>query len=204
MPKKPAKLRPDVAETGDSKLMVSWFVGPRSPASAQAFMEDVAGRLANRVQITTDGLKWYLHAVEGAFGWNGAGCAMLEKIYGQGPEGTRRYSPPVCIAAERKWGMGNPDMEKVSTSYVERSNVSMRMGMRRFTRLTNAFSKKAENHAHAVSLDFMHYNFCRPHTTLTKARGGIKVTPAMAAGVTDHVWTVEHILELMDPDRLLH
>jgi hypothetical protein len=113
---------------------------------------------------------------------------------------TRRYSPAYCTGVEKVWVMGKPDMEKLSTSYVERANLTMRMGMRRFTRLTNAFSKKAENHAHAVSLHFMHYNFCRTHTTLTKAAKGIKTTPAMAAGVTDHVWTVEEILEKMDPN----
>ena len=165
----------------DTKLMVSWLVGPRTLATAQAFMGDVAARLANRVQLTTDGLRVYLQAVEGAFGWNGVDFAILDKIYGPEPEGARRYSPGVCIGAEKKSVMGNPDPARVSTSYVERSNLSMRMGMRRFTRLTNGFSKKAENHAHAVSLYFMHYNFCRPHATLTKAAGGIHTTPAMAA-----------------------
>lgn len=188
----------------DSKLAVSWLVGPRTPETAQSFMQDVAHRLANRVQLTTDGHQMYLTAVEKAFGWNGVDYAMLVKTYGSNDvEGTRRYSPAICTGATKEWIMGAPETSKVSTSYVERSNLTMRMGMRRFTRLTNAFSKKAENHAHAVSLHFMHYNYCRPHTTLTKAAGGIKTTPAMAAGVTDHVWTVEEILGLMDPSRLL-
>jgi hypothetical protein len=119
-------------------------------------------------------------------------------------ERERRYSPAVGTGAQKMPVMGNPDMDKVSTSYVERSNLSMRMGMCRFTRLTNGFSKKAENHAHAVSLFFMFYNYCKPHMTLTKAAGGIKRTPAMAAGLTEHVWTVEEILEKMSPDYLLH
>lgn len=189
----------------DSKLMVSWLVGSRTPETAQAFMQDVAARLANRVQLTTDGHHMYFTAVEKAFGWNGADYAMLVKTYGTNEaEGTRRYSPAICTGATKQWVMGAPVTENVSTSYVERSNLSMRMGMRRFTRLTNAFSKKAENHAHAVSLYFMHYNFCKAHGTLTKAAGGVKQTPAMAAGLTDHVWTVEEILEKMSPEFLLH
>lgn len=190
----------------DSKLAVSWLVGPRNPVSAKEFMEDVAARLANRVQLTTDGHQMYLTAVEKAFGYNMVDYAMLIKNYGQSPdnEGQRRYSPAICTGTVKHRIMGNPDIEKVSTSYVERANLTMRMQMRRFTRLTNAFSKKAENHAHAVSLHFMHYNYCRPHTTLTKAAGGVKTTPAMAAGVADHVWTIEEILGLMDPTRLLH
>jgi IS1 family transposase len=189
----------------DSKLAVSWFVGPRSQESAGAFMRNVASRLAHRVQLTTDGIHMYLTAVENAFGWNGTDFAQLVKVYGPAPETTaqRRYSPAECIGAEKHRVMGNPDMEKVSTSFVERSNLTMRMQMRRFTRLTNAFSKKAENHAHAVSLHFMFYNYCRPHLTLTKAKKGIKTTPTMACGLTDHVWTVEEILGLMDPTRLL-
>ena len=189
----------------DSKLAVSWLVGPRTPETAQAFMQDVADRLANRVQMTTDGHHMYLTAVEKAFGWNGVDYAQLVKSYGSpnDAESTRRYSPAICTGAEKHWVMGAPETAKVSTSYVERANLTTRMSMRRFTRLTNAFSKKAENHAHAVSLHFMYYNYCRAHTTLTKAAGGIKTTPAMAAGVADHVWTVEEILALMDPSRLL-
>ena len=145
----------------------------------------------------------YFKAVERAFGWNGVDYAMLVKIYGQSVEGRRRYSPPVCIGAEKTWVMGNPAPEDISTSFVERQNLTMRMGIRRFTRLTNAFSKKAENHAHAVSLHFMFYNFCRSHTTLARARGGYLTTPAMAAGLAQHPWTIEEICWLLDPNRLL-
>lgn len=189
----------------DTKLMVSWLVGARSPENAIAFMQDVAARLTNRVQLTTDGHGMYLTAVRSAFEFARVDYAMLVKTYGQpeGVEGQRRYSPPVCTGAEKVRLIGRPDKELVSTSYVERQNLTMRMQMRRFTRLTNAFSKKAENHAHAVALHFMHYNFCRAHATLTKAAKGVHTTPAMAAGVTDRVWTVEDLLELMDPNRPL-
>jgi IS1 family transposase len=192
-----------VALCADTKLAVSWLVGPRSPKSADEFMADLRSRLSERVQLTTDGLSAYQPAVEKAFGWNGTDYAMLVKTYSNQPDGThqRRYSPGVCTGAVKSPIMGNPDIALVSTSYVERQNLTMRMQSRRFTRLTNAFSKKAENHAHAVSLHFMFYNYCRPHTTLTKANGGIKMTPAMAAGVTDGVWTVEDVLNLMDPTQ---
>lgn len=189
----------------DSKLMIAWLVGPRTPASAHAFMQDVAGRLKNRVQLTTDGHHMYLTAVEKAFGYNSVDFAQLVKTYGatleEGP--SRKYSPMVCTGAVKERIMGKPIEKLVSTSYVERANLTMRMQMRRFTRLTNAFSKKAENHAHAVSLHFMFYNFCRPHTALTKARRGIHTTPAMAAGVATHVWTVEEILDRMNPKNVL-
>lgn len=190
----------------DSKLMISWLVGARTGEATREFMADLAPRLANRVQLTTDGLPWYPRAVEEAFGWNGCDYAQIKKEYGtthEGPTGGR-YSPsPVVVGVEKVTVMGNPDEAKVSTSYVERSNLTIRMGNRRFTRLTNAFSKKAENHAHAVSLMFFFYNYCRPHMTLTKNSGGIKTTPAMAAGISNHVWTVEEMLEIMRPDRLL-
>ena len=190
----------------DSKLMLLWLVGERTPQNAYAFMQDVAARLANRVQLTTDGHSMCLTSVEGAFGYHGVDYAMIVKSYGLasevGPQ--RRYSPMVCTGATKERKLGNPDEALVSTSYVERANLTMRTQMRRFTRLTNGFSKKAENHAHAVSLYFMFYNYCRPHTTLTKAAKGIKTTPAMAAGVTDRVWTVEDMLTRMDPDRPLH
>ena len=184
----------------DSKLMISWLVGERNTENATDFMRDVASRLANRVQLTTDGHPMYLPAVERAFGWAKVDYAMLIKSYGQpeGQEGQRRYSPPVCTGARKHWVMGKPDEALVSTSYVERSNLTLRIQQRRHTRLTNAFSKKAENHAHAVSLYFMHYNFCRVHQTLTKGRKGIHTTPAMAAGITDRVWKVEDVLALMD------
>jgi len=190
----------------DTKLAVSWLVGPRNGVSARAFMYDLASRLSNRVQLSTDKLNWYRAAVEEAFGWNGTDYAMISKTFGNAGDerGRGRYSPSsVVVEVEKVPVMGTPDISRVSTSYVERGNLTMRMNMRRFTRLTNGFSKKALNHAHAVSLHFMFYNYCRPHTTLTKAAKGIKTTPAMACGLTDHVWTVEEILERMDPARLL-
>jgi IS1 family transposase len=190
----------------DTKLIFSWLVGSRTNESAKRFVKDVASRLANRVQLTTDGHPMYLTAVENAFGWAMVDFAQLVKTYGVSDEGEsqKRYSPAICTGAVKNPIMGRPDMDKISTSYVERANLTMRMQMRRFTRLTNAFSKKAENHAHAVSLNFMHYNYCRPHQTLTKAANGVKTTPAMASGLTDHVWTVEEILDLMRPDYSLH
>jgi IS1 family transposase len=193
------------AMDADSKLMICWLVGQRDYRDARTFVTDLHSRLANRVQITTDGLAWYRSAVERAFRWGGADFAQLIKIYSTSGTSSlesgiaaRRYSPGVCIATERHWVMGDPDPDHVSTSFVERSNLTMRMGMRRFTRLTNAFSKKVENHAHAVALHFMHYNFCRPHTTLTQAHPRhYPITPAMAAGVADHVWSVEEICGLL-------
>ncbi len=173
----------------DSKLCVSWLVGPRDSAMATEFLQDVAGRLANRVQLSTDGLTTYVDAVEKAFGTD-VHYAMIEKIYGTSEEHDRRYSPAICIGAKRKRVQGNPDPKHISTSYVERQNLTMRMSMRRFTRLTNAFSKKLENHVAAVALHFMHYNFCRIHQTL-------RITPAMAAGVAKSPWTVEDLVGLL-------
>lgn len=186
----------------ESKLMVSWLVGSRTLENAHSFMQDLHGRLARRVQLTTDGNSQYISAVEGAFGWHGVDFSQLVKYYSadHGPGG--RYSPPVCTGIDKTRVMGNPDETKVSTSYVERQNLTLRMSARRFTRLTNAFSKKVENHAHAVALHFMVYNFCRSHGTLTKAAKGVHTTPAMAAGVTDRVWTVEDVLSLMDPKNV--
>ncbi|MHB1005773.1 MAG: IS1 family transposase [Chloroflexota bacterium] len=181
----------------DSKLVLSWLVGGRDSACAKAFIEDVAGRLANRVQLTTDGHKAYLEAVEGAFGTD-IDYAMLIKLYGPEPESAKRYSPAACIGAETRVITGNPDQKHVSTSYSERQNLTMRMSMRRFTRLTNAFSKKLENHMHALALYFMHYNFSRPHTTLSKTNKSYPTTPAMAAGLTDHVWTIQEVVGLLD------
>jgi IS1 family transposase len=186
-----------VALDSDSKLVVSYLVGGRGAREAHAFMTDVAGRLRDRVQLTTDGHNAYLTAVERAFG-SDIDYAMLVKIYGEGEVGSSssaRYSPPKCTGTERRVVMGAPDDELISTSYVERQNLTMRMNMRRFTRLTNAFSKKVENHAAAVSLHFMHYNFARPHKTLSKP---YPTTPAMAAGVADHVWTLQEIAALLD------
>ena len=168
----------------DSKLILSWCIGGRDGFTALAFMQDVARRLAQRVQLTTDGHKAYLDAVERAFGSN-IDYAMLVKLYGTTePEAGRRYSPAECVGAEAKVVRGNPDKAHISTSYVERQNLTMRMSMRRFTRLTNAFSKKLENHMYAIALYFMHYNFARPHGSLSKPYA---TTSAMAAGLTDHV-----------------
>ncbi len=174
----------------DTKLVPTWYVGRRSADDAAAFLEDLASRLATRVQLTTDGHRAYLTAVAGAFG-NNIDYAQLVKLYGIGPEGEKRYSPATCIGAEAYVVSGNPDPAQISTSYVERQNLTMRMSMRRFTRLTNAFSKKVENLAHAVSLHFMYYNFARVHATL-------KTTPAVKAGIADYVWTIEEIVGLLD------
>jgi len=174
----------------DTKLMVSWFVGERDPDAAYTFMTDVAARLANRVQLTTDGLKAYLTAVDDAFGGD-IDFAQLVKLYGLDPKGERSYSPTICTGIKKTSVTGNPNYDDVSTSYVERQNLTMRMSMRRFTRLTNAFSKKLENHACAVALHFMYYNFARKHMTL-------KTSPAVAAGIADHVWSVEEIVGLLD------
>src|SRR3990167_1277551 len=150
----------------DTKLVPAWFVGPRDAGSAHQFMQGLKDRLGNRVQLTTDGHKPYLEAVEDAFG-SEIDYAQLVKIYGPAPDGQRRYSPLECISAEPHTIQGNPDAAHISTSYVERQNLTMRMSMRRFTRLTNGFSKKVENHMHAISLHFMYYNFARPHKTLS-------------------------------------
>ena len=175
----------------DTKLIPSWRVGDRSGATAIEFMDDLRSRLANRVQLTSDGHRAYLEAVEGAFGAN-VDYAMLVKLYGPATgEDGRRYSPADCIGARKEPMMGNPNPDFISTSYVERQNLTMRMSMRRFTRLTNAFSKKLEFHAHALALHFMHYNFCRLH-------GSIGMTPAMAAGVTDRIWEVGDIADMVD------
>ncbi len=180
-----------VAMDADTKLVPSYRIGGRDLSEATAFITDLAGRLRHRVQLTTDGHAPYLLAVKGAF--NGEiDYAQLVKLYGNDrsmkPE--RRYSPAVCLAAIPKRVSGSPDPDHISTSYIERQNLTMRMGMRRYTRLTNAFSKKVENLAAAVSLHFMHYNFCRVHKTLG-------TTPAVAAGVTDHVWTLDELIGLL-------
>jgi len=173
----------------DTKLVVSYLVGGRDAGWAMEFMEDCASRIVGRVQVTTDGHRCYLDAVEGAFGME-CDYAMLQKIYGASMENETRYSPARCIGSDMKVISGNPDPKHVSTSYVERQNLTMRMHMRRYTRLTNAFSKKIENHAHSVALHYMFYNFCRVHMTL-------RVTPAMEAGLTDHVWSLEELCVLM-------
>jgi IS1 family transposase len=186
-----------VATCADTKIVPCWHIGARDADAAAYFMEDLASRLAARVQLTTDQHKAYLSAVEGAFGWNGVDYAMLVKIYGPAIEGEQRYSPPRVVASRAEWIMGRPDPAHVSTSYAERQNLTMRMNVRRLTRLTNAHSKKLENHGHALALHYMYYNFCRRHETLTKANGGIYTTPAMAAGVADHVWKVSDIVALL-------
>ena len=179
----------------DTKLVPCWHIGGRDGRDAWEFIVNLRSRLASRVQLTTDGLKAYLEAVEGAFGGE-IDYAMLIKLYGgETKEGLRRYSPAECIGTNTKVIQGNPDKAHTSTSYVERQNLSMRMGMRRFTRLTNAFSKKLENHMYAIALYFMHYNFARPHSSL---RNPYHRTPAMAAGLTDHIWTTEELLSLLE------
>ena len=173
-----------------SKLIVSWLVGGRDAEYANAFMNDLASRLANRVQLTTDGHKAYLEAVEGAFGAD-VDYAQLVKLYGEAPEAQKRYSPAVCTGARKEAITGRPNKAHVSTSYVERQNLTMRMQMRRFTRLTNAFSKKFENHMHMVALYTVWYNWVRIHKTL-------KVTPAMAAGLSPILWSMEDVASLID------
>jgi IS1 family transposase len=173
----------------DTKLVVSYLVGGRGADWAMDFMQDAASRIKGRVQITTDGHKAYLEAVEGAFGMD-CDYAQLHKIYGASLENEARYSPAVCIGCDMKTVSGNPDPKHVSTSYVERQNLTMRMGMRRFTRLTNGFSKKIENHAHAVALHFMYMNYVRIHQTL-------RVTPAMEAGLSHSPWTLENLVGLL-------
>ena len=180
-----------VAIDADTKLVLSYLVGDRDAEYAMALMDDLRQRVTMRLQLTTDGHSPYLQAVEEAFGAD-IDYAMLVKLYGTPPaepEAARRYSPSECIGTRKREVTGNPDPKHVSTSYVERQNLTMRMAMRRFTRLTNAFSKKIENHAHAVSLHYMHYNFVRIHRSL-------RITPAMAAGVSTQLWTVEDIARL--------
>ena len=174
----------------DTKLIVSFYVGDRSGESAMTLMDDLRARLANRVQLTTDGHKAYLEAVEGAFGAD-VDFAQLVKLYGPTITAPGRYSPAECIGARKLRVEGNPDIAHVSTSYVERQNLTMRMSMRRFTRLTNAFSKKLDNHIHALALYFAFYNFCRIHKTL-------RMSPAMAAGITDTLWSLEDIVAKID------
>lgn len=194
-----AKTAPDMAGDlwtwtaldADNKLIVSWLVGSRDAECASVFMQDVASRLATRVQLTTDGLKAYLNAVEGAFGAD-VDFAQLVKLYGSTSESAKgRYSPAECTGARKTPIEGKPDPKHIGTSFVERQNLTMRMHMRRFTRLTNAFSKKAENHAFAVALHCMFYNFVRMHKTL-------RCSPAMAAGVTDRLWDMKDIVALVE------
>lgn len=176
----------------DSKLMIGWYVGKRDADAAHTFMRDLANRLSNRVQLTSDGHHAYLEAVDAAFAGD-IDYAMLVKQYGTAPEAEKRYSPPICLGAERTVVSGRPDPKHISTSYVERSNLTIRMSNRRFTRLTNAFSKKLANHKHMFAIFCVYYNFVRIHQTL-------RVTPAMEAGISDHVWTFEELAALADGD----
>lgn len=173
----------------DTKLVPCWLVGPRDAMAAREFIFDLSTRLQNRIQLTTDGHKVYVDAVERVFG-SEIDYAMLVKMYGTDPEAETRYSPAECVGCWEQAVKGKPDSRYISTSFAERQNLTMRMSMRRFTWLTNAFSKKVENHAAAVALHFMHYNFARVHKTL-------RVSPAMEAGVTGHLWSVEEIAALV-------
>jgi IS1 family transposase len=181
-----------VAMDADSKLVCSWSVGHRDWVTAKHFVDDLASRMANRIQLTTDGNRLYLFAINAAFQGD-IDYGILMKLYGgkvdeSGPN--VRYSPAACIGAEKKPKIGNPDPQHISTSFIERQNLTMRMSLRRFTRLTNAFSKKIENHVAALALHYMHYNFCRIHQSL-------RITPAMAAGISDHVWEIEDMIALL-------
>ena len=179
-----------VALDADTKLVPTWFVGTRDASAAYHFIHDLKARLANRVQLTTDGHKAYLSAIEDAFGAE-VDYAQLIKIYGNAPEGAEvRYSPAQCMGARKGLVTGTPDFKHVSTSFVERQNLTMRMSMKRFARLSNGFSKKVENHEHNLALHYMHYNFCRIHQTL-------RCTPAMEAGVTEHVWSLAELIALL-------
>jgi IS1 family transposase len=174
----------------DSKLVLSWTCGRRDADTAYEFMHDLASRLANRVQLTTDGLHAYLVATDAAFGTD-IDYARLIKVYGSDPNAERRYAPPICLKSTTEIVSGDPDPAYISTSYIERQNLTMRMSMRRFTRLTNGHSKKLENHLHSLAIHYAHYNFVRVQKAL-------KATPAMAAGIADRVWTVEDIVGLLD------
>ena len=178
-----------MAIDADSKLVPCWHVGTRDARGAEQFINDLAGRLKHRVMLTTDGLKAYLEAVEGAFGID-IDYAMLIKIYGNSQDEVR-YSPAECIGTETKVISGNPFPPMISTSYIERQNLTMRMSMRRFTRLTNGFSKKLENHRHAIALHYMYYNFARIHQTL-------RCSPAMEAGISKKLWSIEDIVNQLD------
>lgn len=177
----------------DSKLCINYLVGLRNQDCANAFVADTADRLDSRVQLTSDGLGAYLEAVDNAFGGK-IDYAMLVKVFGNTPEGEKRYSPAVCTGCKKRVKAGEPDPEFISTSYVERQNLTMRMSIRRFTRLTNAFSKKIENHEHAVALHFFHYNFIRKHQTL-------KTTPAVAAGIANKALTVLDLVKMIEDEE---
>jgi IS1 family transposase len=179
-----------VGQDADSKMVLSWHVGRRDAQTAYPFMHDLAARLSSRVQLTTDGLHAYLEATDAAFGTE-IDYARLIKVYGSDPNAEKRYAPPVCIETKVQMVSGNPAIEHISTSYIERQNLQMRMSMRRFTRLTNGHSKKVENHEHALAIHYVHYNFAR----VQRALGG---TPAMLAGLATRPWSVEEIIGLLD------
>jgi len=179
----------------DTKLVIGWLAGRRDAGCAAQFLQDVASRLANRVQLTSDGHKMYLDAVPDAFGAD-VDFAQLVKVYGNDPEGMKRYSPAQCLGTKRVDVIGEPDPAHISTSYVERQNLNMRMNMRRFTRLTNAFSKKLDNHVAMLALFHMHHNFARIHQTL-------RVTTGMEAGISSHVWSIQEIVLLADTSAAL-
>lgn len=181
----------------DTKLVPSWLVGGRDFVTAKTFIDDLASRLASRIQLTTDGLKVYVEAVEQVFGMD-IDYATLVKLYGDDPQPQKRYSPAKITGTEKQVVQGSPDPDHIATSYVERQNLNMRMAMRRFTRLTNGFSKKEANHVAAISLYYMVYNFVRPHITLTKAAGGHPTTPAMAAKVVTKPYSYEDVIALLD------
>jgi IS1 family transposase len=187
----------------DTKLVISYLVGARNVENTFAFMEDLAQRVRGRIQLTTDGWNLYLPAVRHAFGFGRCDYAQIVKEYAAPVdlESQRRYSPPICTAAHKIRLIGRPEMAKVSTSYVENLNLNTRQHCKRFARLTIAHSRKAENHAHAVALNFFAHNFMRVHSTLTAERKA-KTTPAMASGLTDRVWTVDDLLNLMDPESV--
>jgi IS1 family transposase len=182
------------AVCADTKLVPTWLVGERTSDDAEFFLRDLAGRMADRIQLSTDGHRMYEATVGQAFGQD-VDWAQIQKSYATDPAQGGKYSPAMCIGTKRIPRKGDPDPDRISTSYVERQNLTMRMGMRRFTRLTNGFSRKVENLAHAVSLHFMHYNFARPHASLKER---YQRTPAMAAGVADHIWSLEEIAALLD------
>jgi IS1 family transposase len=187
-----------VAVDADTKLVPSWLVGERTMADAYTFIADMRSRIdpSHRIQLTTDGLRLYIDVVDSLFRDN-IDYSILHKLYGFDADSERTYSPSQCIGIDKRVIAGTPDLDVAGTSFVERQNLTMRMGMRRFTRLTNAFSKKLENLTHAVNLHYMHYNFCRPHQTLTK-RYGKPTTPAMAAGIARYPWSYTQIAQLLD------
>jgi IS1 family transposase len=179
-----------MAIDADTELIPAWYVGNRGMQAAYDFISDLKSRLANRVQLTTDGYHTYIRTIPDEFGADKVDYAILQKTFGHVLTNEARYSPPQCTGTRKMALYGNPDPQHISTSFIERANLTMRMGNRRFTRLTNAFSKKFENHVHAIALHFMHYNYCRVHTSL-------RVTPAMAAGMADHVWDLSEVVGLL-------